>query len=97
MLCDFTKIIKKTNKIIDSKSLCNKIIKDIGFAMLPGSDFGISKELLISRIAFVDFDGANALKILENSKLLNDNFLKLICPNIIEGIRKLKEWIINRN
>ena len=97
MICDFTNIIKKTNEITDSKTLCNKIIKDIGFAMLPGSDFGINKELLISRIAFVDFDGANALKILENSKLLNDNFLKLICPNILEGIRKLKEWIINRN
>ena len=97
MICDFTNIIKKTNEITDSKTLCNKIIKDIGFAMLPGSDFGINKELLISRIAFVDFDGANALKILENSKLLNDNFLKLICPNILEGIKKLKEWIINRN
>ena len=97
MLCDFTKIIKKTNEIIDSKSLCNKIIKDIGFAMLPGSDFGINKELLISRIAFVDFDGENALKIFEESKLLNDDFLQLTCPNIIEGIKKLKEWIINRN
>jgi hypothetical protein len=52
---------------------------------------------LISRIAFVDFDGANALKILENSKLLNDNLLKQICPNILEGIKKLKEWIIKRN
>ena len=63
MICDFTNIIKKTNEITDSKTLCNKIIKDIiGFAMLPGSDFGINKELLISRIAFVDFDGANALK-----------------------------------
>ena len=97
MLCDFTKIIKKSNEIIDSNSLCNKIIKDIAFAMLPGSDFGINKELLISRIAFVDFDGANALKILGKSKLLNDNFLKLICPNILEGIKKLKEWIIKRN
>ena len=63
MICDFTNIIKKTNEITDSKTLCNKIIKDIGFAMLPGSDFGINKELLISRIAFVDFDGANALKM----------------------------------
>lgn len=97
MICDFTNIIKKTNEITDSKTLCNKIIKDIGFAILPGSDFGINKELLISRIAFVDFDGANALKIVENSKLLNDNFLKLICPNILEGIKKLKEWIIKRN
>ena len=97
MICDFTNSIKKTNEITDSKTLCNKIIKDIGFAMLPGSDFGINKNLLISRIAFVDFDGENALKIFEESKLLNDDFLQLTCPNIIEGIRKLKEWIINRN
>ena len=41
MICDFTNIIKKSNEIIDSKSLCNKILQDIGFAMLPGSDFGI--------------------------------------------------------
>ena len=97
MICDFTNIIKKSNEIIDSKSLCSKIIKDIGFAMLPGSDFGIKHESLISRIAFVDFDGEKALKILGDSKLLNDDFLQLTCPNILEGIKKLKEWVININ
>ncbi|MDC0056933.1 aminotransferase class I/II-fold pyridoxal phosphate-dependent enzyme [Alphaproteobacteria bacterium] len=97
IICDFTNIIKKSNEITDSKSLCNKILKDIGFAMLPGSDFGINKELLISRIAYVDFDGTNALKEIEDSKTLNDSFLELICPNILKGIRKLKEWIIKRN
>ena len=96
MICDFTKIIKKTNEIIDSKSLCNKIMEDIGFAMLPGSDFGINKKLLIARIAFVDFDGEYALKILKDSKSLKDDFLQQVCPNILKGIRKLKEWIAHK-
>ena len=61
MLCDFSKVLKKSNEISDGKSLCNKILSEIGFAMLPGSDFGMQNELLISRIAFVDFDGGNAL------------------------------------
>ena len=42
MLCDFSSVLKKTNEINDSKSLCNKVLKETGFAMLPGVDFGIS-------------------------------------------------------
>ena len=89
MICDFTDVIKKTNEIVDGKSLCNKILNDIGFAMLPGSDFGLENELLLSRIAFVDFDGGKALKI------INSDFkdISLICPKITKGINKIKEWV----
>ena len=92
MICDFTKVIKKTNKIVDGKSLCNAILKDIGIAMLPGSDFGFNNELFLSRIAFVDFDGKKALKLI-NKKDIN---LSSMCPKIIKGIDKLKEWIKNQ-
>ena len=95
MLCDFSKVLKKSNEISDGKSLCNKILNDIGFAMLPGSDFGMQNELLISRIAFVDFDGGKALNLIENNNKIPDNFLKIACPKIIKGIKKLKEWINN--
>ena len=93
MICDFTNIIKKTNEITDSKTLCNKIIKDIGFAMLPGSDFGINKELLISRIAFVDFDGRKALDLMQNNNIIPEDFFQKACPKIVKGIKKLKEWV----
>ena len=95
MLCDFSKVLKKSNEISDGKSLCNKILSEIGFAMLPGSDFGMQNELLISRIAFVDFDGGNALNLIKNNKNIPDNFLEIACPKIIKGIKKLKEWIDN--
>ena len=95
MICDFTKVLKKSNEISDGKSLCNKILSDIGFAMLPGSHFGMQNELLISRIAFVDFDGGKALKLIEKNNKIPDNFLHIACPKIIKGITKLKEWINN--
>ena len=91
LICDFSKKIKKTNQIIDSKSLCKKILNDIGFAMLPGSDFGLSNKKLLTRIAFVDFDGKKALILLNKDRKIN---LKKICPKIIKGIDKLKNWVI---
>ena len=93
MLCDFSSAIKKTNEITDGKSLCHKILNEIGFAMLPGSDFGIENQLLISRIAFVDFDGGKALNLMGKDNEIPNDFLKLACPKIIKGIKKLKNWI----
>ena len=47
MICDFSDVVKQTNEIVDGKSLCNKILNEIGFAMLPGSDFGIENKFFI--------------------------------------------------
>ena len=95
MICDFSNVVKQSNEIFDGKSLCKKILNEIGFAMLPGSDFGIQNELLISRIAFVDFDGEQALNLLENEKKIKHDFLLIACPKIVRGVNKLKEWIKN--
>ena len=93
MLCDFSNIIKKNNKIINSKMMCDKLLKETGFAMLPGSDFGMNEKLFISRIAFVDFDGKKALKYVKDNKILSHNSVKIMCPKIVRGIEKLKKWI----
>ena len=73
--------------------LCEKLLRETGFAMLPASDFGMNEKLLVSRIAFVDFDGKKALEYAQDKKNLSYNFLKNACPNIICGIEKLKQWI----
>ena len=73
--------------------LCDKLLRETGFAMLPASEFGINEKLLISRIAFVDFDGKKALQYAKGKKNLSYNFLKIACPKIIRGIEKLKQWI----
>ena len=95
MLCDFSEVIKQSNEISDSQSLCKKILNEIGFAMLPGSDFGIQNEKLISRIAFVDFNGEKALELIQKNYKDPYDFLLIACPKILTGILKLKQWINN--
>ena len=93
MLCDFSNVITISNEISNSTLLTKKILKDTGFAMLPGSDFGINENHLITRIAFVDFDGKQALDLANNQSHLSEEFLKKACPNIVNGINELKDWI----
>jgi len=96
MICDFSNVVNKTHEINNDKTLCQKILNDIGFAMLPGSDFGMEEDKLLSRIAFVDFDGSKALKMISKEKPSSDNFLDLTCPKIVKGISLLKDWIISK-
>ncbi len=80
MICDFSNIPNIANKFNDDKTLCQTILNEVGFAMLPGSDFGLKDDELLSRIAFVDFDGAEALKFIENDDFSSNHLLDIICP-----------------
>ena len=93
MICDFSNVINNTHEINNDKTLCQKILNDIGFAMLPGSDFGMDEDKLLSRIAFVDFDGTKALKMISKEKPSPDIFLDLTRTKIAKGISLLKDWI----
>ena len=95
MICDFSKIPNISRKIYDDKILCQTILNEVGFAMLPGSDFGLDKGKLLSRIAFVDFNGEEALRLISEEVSSIDN-LNRICPRIVKGTSLLKEWIINQ-
>jgi len=96
MICDFSNVVNKTHEINNDKTLCQKILTDIGFAMLPGSDFGMAEDKLLSRIAFVDFDGSKALEMISKEKSSPNSFLDLACPKILKGISLLKEWVISK-
>jgi len=64
--------------------------------MLPGSDFGLSSGTLVSRIAYVDFNGAEALHAAAGEwagKKLNGAFIQAYCPRIAEGTRVLIDWL----
>ena len=94
ILCDFTKLIKNRHKINNATDLCEKILNDTGFAMLPGKNFGINDDKLIARLAYVDFDGQAALQYfykLENDKF-NMNDFKILFPKIYRGVKSLKNW-----
>ena len=79
-------------KFSSSSDMCKEILKKTGVALLPGSDFGLDKKKMLARLSFTDFDGANFLKNTLGSNKLDNEDLKKNAPNIVNGIRELKEW-----
>ena len=93
ILCDFSKIIKHNNIINNATTLCEQVLQNTGFAMLPGKNFGIEDEKLITRMAFVDFDGNKALSFMKDNTYINDDDFNELFPKINEGILNLKSWL----
>ena len=93
ILCDFSKIIKHNNIINNATTLCEQVLQNTGFAMLPGKNFGIEDEKLITRMAFVDFDGNKALSFMKNNTSIKDDDFNELFPKINEGILNLKSWL----
>ena len=93
ILCDFSKIIKHNNIINNATTLCEQVLQNTGFAMLPGKNFGIEDEKLITRIAFVDFDGNKALSFMKDNISIKDDDFNELFPKINEGILNLKSWL----
>ena len=84
--------------ILTCVELCSKLLNDTGVAILPGADFGRQPEELSARIAYVDFNGADAIKGVreygaENN--IGEDYIKKYCPRLVEGFDKLENWLIN--
>jgi len=95
---DFTPVINdlKRKKIDNPKELCERLLNETGVALLPGFAFNRPKDEFTVRMAYVDFDGAKALsasKIIPLNESLPDNFSELWCSNVIEGTKKIVEWL----
>jgi aspartate aminotransferase len=89
--------LRKQN-LLSSVDLCNEMLEKTGVAMLPGSDFGRVQDELTARLAYVDFDGAEALAACKNEyadKLLDKKFAETHCPNIVEAFDRLGNWLVD--
>lgn len=98
LFIDFSPFKEKLSrkKIKTSNELCAKLLEDTGVAILPGSAFERPEEELTARLAFVNFDGASALAASERIPLdtkLPDDFPGRWCGDVLEGIRKIADWI----
>jgi aspartate/methionine/tyrosine aminotransferase len=86
----------RSKGILTSVELCRAVLNDTGVAMLPGSDFGRSPEELNTRIAFVDFDGREALRAAEEEyaeREIDDAFFRKYCPNLDKAFSRLVDWL----
>ena len=76
----------------NSDEMCSDILKKTGVALLPGSDFGFSKNKMIVRLSFTDFDGRTFMKNVSDTENIDDNLISKFAPNVIEGVNNLKRW-----
>lgn len=82
--------------IADSRSLCRELLEATGVALLPGAAFGRPDEELTARLAYVDFDGAQALAHAEGvppHKELDRTFLETCCGNVLRAVDRMREWL----
>ena len=80
-------------KFKNSEEMCANLLNDTGVAILPGSDFGFSKDRLIARLSFTDFDGENFMDNLSKQKKLDYSLINKFAPKIVEGTKRLKAWV----
>jgi aspartate aminotransferase len=83
-------------KIYTSPELCERLLQEIGVAILPGTEFGRTATELSARLAYVDFDGNKALEAAagtcENGEL-HSHFLETYCRNVLDGIDQVCDWL----
>ncbi|MDX1800303.1 MAG: aminotransferase class I/II-fold pyridoxal phosphate-dependent enzyme [Marinobacter sp.] len=79
-----------------SPAMCNELLADTGIAILPASDFGFPPDQLRARLAFVDFDGAEALALAGGEyrrRSLDDDFIERASPRLKLAMDKLEGWL----
>jgi len=79
-------------KFSSSSEMCKDILSKTGVALLPGSDFGLDSSLMLARLSYTDFNGADFLKNTLGSKKLDKADLEKNAPNIVDGVAALKDW-----
>jgi len=79
-------------KFSTAEEMCDKILKETGVALLPGSDFGFSKERMIARLSFTDFNGSEFMNNIKKNNTLDLSSILKFAPKIVEGTNKLKHW-----
>ena len=82
--------------LFDSASICNTLLDETGVAILPGSEFGRPPSELTARLAYVDFDGAQALDAVADvprDTAVNEAFLREHCPKVTDAIDALCAWL----
>jgi aspartate aminotransferase len=98
LFLDFAPFAEKlaARNIRTSHDLCDRLLEETGVAILAGNGFGRPRPELTARLSYVDFDGTAALIGSGNTPLdasLPDDFMKQYCPRVLEGIRRLAEWV----
>ena len=94
LLLDFTTYrhpLKAIGLSTDTE-ICKKVLQDAGVALLPGISFGLPPEALCARLAYVDFDGTQALQDISKSEWSETLTIKH-AQKMLEGIESLGRYL----
>ena len=80
-------------KFKNSQEMCEDLLNKTGVILLPGSDFGISKDKMVARLSFTDFNGENFMKNISNNEDISLNVISKLAPKVVEGTKRLKDWV----
>ncbi|MFU8842911.1 MAG: pyridoxal phosphate-dependent aminotransferase [Bacteroidales bacterium] len=85
----------KEKDIYTSVEFCDRLLEETGVAMLPGSDFGRQPEELTARMAYVDFNGEEALRSAGQAGIEHpaDDFVIEQCPKLVRAFDLLGDWL----
>ena len=81
--------------IATSDELCERVLDELGIAMLPGHSFGRPEKELSVRISCVDFDGRAAMDAaadLAPDEVPGEDFLDKYCNPTFDAINRLCDW-----
>jgi aspartate aminotransferase len=92
---DFDKFSDKLKErgITTSAQLCEALLKQAGVAAVPGSACMQPEEALTARMAFVNFEGQDALDRAEQVGSLNSRFVRYYCPSTYAAITAICTWV----
>ncbi|MFQ5606619.1 MAG: pyridoxal phosphate-dependent aminotransferase, partial [Candidatus Zixiibacteriota bacterium] len=98
LFLDFTPLADKfaARGISEGAALCECLLEETGVAILPGEAFGRPSAELTARMAYVDFDGAGALRASEEIGLdddLTSDFCERHCGRVVEAMSRIVEWV----
>lgn len=86
----------RTRGVDGGEALCERLLEDTGVAMLPGSDFGRPHGDWTARLAYVDFNGKNALTTVARHPdilTLVDSSLRTLAPRVVTAIERITAWL----
>lgn len=73
--------------------LCDRMLRDVGVAALPGTCFGMPDGTLHVRFAMVDFDGAGALGAAAAAPVVDEAFLKRHLGRVCDAVLAIRTFL----
>jgi aspartate/methionine/tyrosine aminotransferase len=95
LMADFEPYREKlrSSGLDEIKTLTQELLKSIGVAMLPGTDFYMPRNTLTVRVATVDYEGEEVLRLARSGQRINEEFIETNCPKLKEGCDRLEAFL----